>query len=188
MCDLSLNLVAWLDGELSPGEAAAVASHLETCEECRRRCDALRDTGESVRLYSDAILAAQSRPAVPRRSVQGWVPALTCAAVAAAMLVLFFVPRRPPAPPDPIEPPVMASTVAPEALPSPSPHKQVHKSRPRPAAPRPEQPWPPADTQVEIAIPAEAVFAPGALPEGMNLVAEISIAPDGSLREVRLRQ
>jgi hypothetical protein len=41
---------------------------------------------------------------------------------------------------------------------------------------------------VQIAIPAEAMFPPGAMPKGLNFVAELSIAPDGSVKQVRLRQ
>jgi hypothetical protein len=31
------------------------------------------------------------------------------------------------------------------------------------------------------------MFAPGAIPEGMNFVAELSIGPDGSVERLRLR-
>jgi hypothetical protein len=44
------------------------------------------------------------------------------------------------------------------------------------------------DTAIEIAIPAEAMFPPGAVPNGMNFIAELRIAPDGSVKQVRLRQ
>jgi hypothetical protein len=44
------------------------------------------------------------------------------------------------------------------------------------------------ETAVQIAIPAEAMFPPGAMPKGMNFIAELSIAPDGSVKQVRLWQ
>jgi hypothetical protein len=44
------------------------------------------------------------------------------------------------------------------------------------------------ETAVQIAIPADAMFPPGAVPNGMNWNAELIIAPDGSVKQVRLRQ
>jgi hypothetical protein len=44
------------------------------------------------------------------------------------------------------------------------------------------------DTAIEIAIPAEAMFPPGAMPNGINFIADVRIAPDGSVKQVRLRQ
>jgi hypothetical protein len=41
---------------------------------------------------------------------------------------------------------------------------------------------------VQIAIPAEAMFPPGAAPNEMNFIAELTIAADGSVQQVRLRQ
>jgi hypothetical protein len=46
----------------------------------------------------------------------------------------------------------------------------------------------PMDTAIEIAIPAEAMFPPGAMPNGINFIADLRIAPDGSVKQVRLRQ
>jgi hypothetical protein len=48
--------------------------------------------------------------------------------------------------------------------------------------------WRPTETAVQIAIPADAMFPPGAMPKGMNFIAELSIAADGSVEQVRLRQ
>ena len=48
--------------------------------------------------------------------------------------------------------------------------------------------WQPNESAVQIAFPADAMFPPGAMPKGLNFVAELSIAPDGSVRQVRLRQ
>jgi hypothetical protein len=46
----------------------------------------------------------------------------------------------------------------------------------------------PMDTAIQIAIPAEAMFPPGAMPNGINFIADVRIAPDGSVKQVRLRQ
>jgi hypothetical protein len=42
--------------------------------------------------------------------------------------------------------------------------------------------------RIEIAIPAEAIFAPGTVPKGMTVIAEMRIAPDGSVQDIRIRQ
>jgi hypothetical protein len=44
------------------------------------------------------------------------------------------------------------------------------------------------DTAIQIAIPAEAMFPPGAMPAGINFVADMRIALDGSVQQIRLRQ
>ena len=64
----------------------------------------------------------------------------------------------------------------------------THQRRRVPPAHRKPHSWQPTETAVEIAIPAEAVLPPGAMPEGMNFIAELSIAPDGSVKQIRLRQ
>jgi hypothetical protein len=40
---------------------------------------------------------------------------------------------------------------------------------------------------VEIAIPADAIFPPGAVPEGFSFAADVTIAPDGSAQQIGLR-
>lgn len=44
----------------------------------------------------------------------------------------------------------------------------------------------PAEPAIQIAVPAEAMFPPGAVPEGVNFIADLTIAADGS-EQVRLR-
>jgi len=46
----------------------------------------------------------------------------------------------------------------------------------------------PMDAAIQIAIPAEAMFPPGAVPNGISFIADLRIAPDGSVKQVRLRQ
>lgn len=49
------DLVAWVDGELAPPDAARVASHVAGCAVCARETDLLRRTGDLVaRLPRDA--------------------------------------------------------------------------------------------------------------------------------------
>jgi hypothetical protein len=45
----------------------------------------------------------------------------------------------------------------------------------------------PPEPAIQIAIPAESMFPPGAVPEGINFTADVSFWPDGSTRQVRLQ-
>jgi hypothetical protein len=40
---------------------------------------------------------------------------------------------------------------------------------------------------IQVAIPAESIFPPGAVPEGINFTAVVSFGPDGSPQQIRLR-
>ncbi|HEY7975335.1 MAG TPA: zf-HC2 domain-containing protein, partial [Ktedonobacterales bacterium] len=51
-------LSAYLDGELTDSELAALETHLPTCEQCQRELAALRQTR--------ALLRALPTPALPR--------------------------------------------------------------------------------------------------------------------------
>jgi hypothetical protein len=96
-------------------------------------------------------------------------------------------------------PPVLTPTITAVSVPDPMPvpaspaleparRKKIHKRRAAPAVQERAVQWRPTETAVEIAIPAEAMFPPGAMPKGLNFVAELSIAPDGSVKQIRLRQ
>jgi len=183
MCDAQTKLIAWLDRELPPEEALDIERHLEGCRECLTRLRAYRQVSESFEVYCDAVLEAKTHKTFPY-----WVPALAAAVIAAAVLWLTF-PRARVLPPSTAAP-ITAHAAPVPAPPMPEPIREVttHK-RPRV---RPLQPnlhrWQPTETAVEIAIPVEAVLPPGAMPEGVNFIAELSIAPDGSVKQVRLRQ
>jgi hypothetical protein len=45
----------------------------------------------------------------------------------------------------------------------------------------------PDEPMIQIAIPADEMFPPGAVPEGMHFVADLTIAADGSAERLRLR-
>jgi anti-sigma factor RsiW len=47
--------------------------------------------------------------------------------------------------------------------------------------------WTPAEPAIQIAIPAAAMFPPGAVPEGLTFIADVTIAADGSAERLRLR-
>jgi anti-sigma factor RsiW len=182
MCDVQAKLIAWLDRELSSDEAAGVEHHIERCKECRSRLAAYEQVSNTFDVYCDAVMAAKMRRRVPR-----WVPVLASAVVAAVVMFLAFSRTR--FKPPPVLIPTI--TAASAALPAPAelesaPRKTIHRRRP--VAPVEVTKWQPMETAVQIAIPAEAMFPPGAMPRGLNFIAELSIAPDGSVKQVRLRQ
>jgi anti-sigma factor RsiW len=184
MCDVRVKLIAWLDRELSPDEAAEVDRHIKGCQACRGRLMTYQQVSETFDVYCGAVVGGNTRHRVSR-----WVPVLASAVAAAVVMFLAFPQRR-------IElPPVLAPTFAATTFPVPAPRTAETATRKtirrRHAAPRVQKPavkWQPTETAVQIAIPAEAMFPPGAMPKGTNFIAELSIAPDGSVQQVRLRQ
>jgi len=184
MCDVQAKLIAWLDRELSPNEAADVDRHIKGCRECRGRLATYKQVSETFEVYCDAVVAGKTRHRVSR-----WVPVLASAVAAAVVMFLVFPQRR-------IEPPpVLAPTLAASSVPVPAPRakeaaprKTVRRRHAVPPVQKRAMKWQQTETAVKIAIPAEAMFPPGAIPEGMNFIAELRIAPDGSVQQVRLRQ
>jgi|SRR6267142_116576 len=188
MCDVQGKLVAWLDRELPPEEAAGVERHVKGCEECRSQLAAYEQVSGTFAVYCDAVVAAKAGHRVPR-----WVPVLV-SAVAATVVVYFAIPRTRTEPLPALTPtitkvsiPVPIPVPAPRAA-EPAPRKTIHKRHAVPPLQKEAVKWQPTETAVQIAIPAEAMFPPGAMPKGMNFIAELSIAPDGSVKQVRLRQ
>ena len=184
MCDAQVKLIAWLDRELSPEEAAEVDRHLRGCQECRGRLTSYKQVSETFDAYCDMTV-----PTKARRLVSHWVPVLASAVVAAIAMILVLQLRR-------VGPPtVLTPTVAVTSVPvlksdaaEPAPRKMIRRRHAVPPVRERGVKWQPTETAVQIAIPAEAMFPPGAMPEGMNFIAELSIAPDGSVQQVRLRQ
>lgn len=185
MCDVKTKLVAWLDRELTPDEASTVERHVAACHECRRRVATYEQLSQTFDAYCDAVMATKAA----RRA--RWVPVLAGALIATTALCLAFLRTRV-VPPAAIEPTV---DIASAAVPGPPPLAEpiLHKPTIRRRHPAPhirefatqEQPM---DAAVQIAIPAEAMFPPGAVPNGINFIADLRIAPDGSVKQVRLRQ
>lgn len=186
MCDVRGKLIGWIDRELPADQAGEVERHVEKCEECRRWIATYGQVGEEFNAYCDAMMAAKAPRRVPR-----WVPVLASALVAASVMLVAFLRTR-------VEPPpIVAPTVASASVPNvvtplaakPAPRKAT--TRRHHAAPRVRERATEVqamDTAIEIAIPAEAMFPPGAVPNGINFIGELRIAPDGSVKQVRLRQ
>jgi anti-sigma factor RsiW len=184
MCDVQAKLIAWLDRELSADEASGVERHIEGCKECRSRLAAYEQVSNTFAVYCDAVVAAKTRRRVPR-----WVPVLASAVVAAVVMFLSFSRTRIEPPPI-LTPTITAASVVLTAPPEveTTPRKAIHRRRPGAPVQVRAAKWQPMETAVQIAIPAEAMFPPGAMPKGLNFIAELSIAPDGSVKQVRLRQ
>jgi hypothetical protein len=209
MCDRSDELIPWLDHELPQDEAASVQRHLQTCAECRRCLAAYQHVSDSIDAYCDAAIESPVRQWLP-----SWTPVL---AAAAAMLFLVVAHGRIARGPGerPLPSGSLMATSSPTLVHHSEGQPEVRAALDPPPAPAhrhsrtilggspvqgggsaqqtqslsPVQnaSWIPAQAAVEIAIPAEAMFAPGAVPQGVSFSAELVIAPDGSAQQLRLR-
>ena len=189
MCDFPGRLVAWLDGELPECEAAEVQRHVQNCAECRSRIESYERVskgGMPIARSGGAEGASRSGPVetgpvgssgggdcasygVSARAGRADLGAGTSGRCACAPRCRCCW---------------LSSRVFEAA---PASEKKIHRRR----AAVPEQiqntNWVAAEPGIQIAIPADAMFPPGAVPEGINFVAEVSIAPDGSAQGLRLQ-
>jgi Putative zinc-finger len=187
MCDHSGKLMAWLDRELGSDEMAELERHIGSCGECRSQLESYKRVSATFEAYCDAVLSAKTQ----RRRLPRWVPVLTTAAALAiaATLVLVLLRTRV----EPVTPPPVVQAQAPppaivvERAPTPASRKAAHRQRPAARAPRQTANWQPTERAIQISIPAESMFPPGAVPEGVNFIADLSIAADGSAEQIRLR-
>jgi anti-sigma factor RsiW len=206
MCDFAAKLMAWLDDELPAYEAAAVQQHLPLCHECRRQVEAYRLMSRAFDRYCHAYCEAAAAPEVHRGLPKRLRIVSGAAAVAAAVTVFFwFAPRTRVQPLHvPAVPPMPSPFDAAKALPparAEQPAAAVNQPVSRTVRREPSKHVRPAfaqtqnqqtgslssDAAVEIAIPADAVFPPGAVPEGIGFTADVTIAPDGSAQQIRVR-
>jgi anti-sigma factor RsiW len=185
MCDISQRLIAWLDHELSANESADVERHLQCCVECRNRLGSYKRVTHAFDEYCEATAAAKMPDKRP-----SWAPGLAAAAAAIAIAVFLIFPHAH------VQRPVLhasAETSPPTiALRAAAPLRSAPrfaKFHQRQAAPVPLQSvdWMPDEPAVQIAFPAETMFAPGAIPEGVSFIADLSIGADGSAERLRLR-
>jgi anti-sigma factor RsiW len=197
MCDFSGRLIAWLDRELPADEAVDVERHVGACAECRSQLESYKDVTDAFGAFCDAAMTPTERRGLPRWAI---VLSGTVAAAAALLLVLpptsvqqtgvrtagAQAPERPAA--------ISSAAPIPKATAGAVARKPASASvrvvrRRRTVAPVQVQdaPWTQQELAIEIAIPVEAMFPPGAVPEGVSLFAEVGIAADGSAQRVRLR-
>ncbi len=187
------NLAAWLDDELGVDESVAVTRHVEACGQCQARARSYAQvSGMLVEVVSERRTAKRWRAAV------AWAGAIA----AAVILCVAFWPKAQ-------EPTVVRINIAiPPPVPAPPVDARKNWDRPlRPLSaslkkeqrrlgteksvpifrPAPEPPITFDDGPVvRVAIPAEALFAPGAVPAGAQIYADLVLAADGSARELRL--
>jgi hypothetical protein len=180
MCDYSAKLIPWLDRELGEADMADVQRHMHECIECRSQLSNFEQMSKRFDAYCDAVIAVKSHQKRPF-----WLPVLsaTAAAAIAVALMLFILHTR--LAPAALPPAVVAATPPAITLEkTPNPRKPL----PRRHAPTPPHAQP-ADWQpaIQIAIPAESMFPPGAIPEGFTFTADVSLAPDGSPEQLGLR-
>ena len=191
MCELSGKLVAWLDQELEIDEMAQMQRHIQDCVECRSQLDVCQGVIRKLDAYLDAVVASKPQRRVPRA-----VSVLSVAATAALAAAIFLAIQH-----KHIESPLVpvpaigmaSSTVVHEAGPAPAATRAVrrrhveHLAQNSLAQNQIATNWTPPEPAIQIAIPAESMFPPGAVPEGVNFTAELKIAADGSAQQIRLR-
>jgi len=181
MCDFSGRLVAWMDRELPDNQAAEVERHVRDCSECRRRVDAYAEASRAFVAYFDAAIGERTRHRLPR-----WVPVLLSGAAAAVLLLVFQTASIELIP---VQPRVadVAPAVVVETETAPRPVKRVFRRHMLTPMKPPAANWALAEPSIQIAIPVEAMFPPGAVPEGITFIADLSVAADGSVQGLRLQ-
>lgn len=182
MCDYSGKLVAWVDHELPDSEAADVERHIVDCAECRERIGAYEQVSASFVAYCDAVVEQKTPAPFIRRH---WIPVLSGVAAAAVLALVFM---RASVKQIPIQPRA-AAAAAPDIVREAAPRsvRTVHQRRPVARTKMASASWTPAGPAIQIVIPAEAMFPPGAVPEGISFIAELDIAADGSAQGLRLQ-
>jgi hypothetical protein len=208
MCSASEKLIAWLDGELAASDAVAIKNRLRGCAECRGKLTQYKRLSKMVDAYSDAAL--ESRVRFSSRAASAAVSAAATAAILAAVFLLW--PQR--MPPLPAESAVLSAAVseAPAAAPLAIAAHSGNKARARLGAHHkmkaeerrsfeppaieatagaldfraPASAPAVAVPSIEVVLPAASLFAPGAIPEGVEFVADLSLAADGSPGPFRL--
>jgi hypothetical protein len=216
MCEFSQKLIAWLDRELPVDETLEVELHLGACPECRSELVTYERLSDAVDAYCDAAMESSAPHTEPRwRPVLLGASALV--AVLALLASPRVRKTQPPtgvtptmasesgarvtatAGPASLNPVIPSPLLRARDLSSISPNGKRDSSakhtprndhalntfnaRATPAAAG----WQLAEPAIQITIPAEAVLPPGAAPEGVSFVAEVSIAPDGSAQQLFLQ-
>jgi hypothetical protein len=195
MCEYSGRLIAWMDCELPGDEAASVERHVRQCAECRRAVSEYEEV-------SGAFLACCEASVHPRRKTPVWTMGGVAAAAAVAAIVL-AQPRAEQLAayvPPPMHAPSMAFEKTPAK--SAAVHVCVKESRPctesvayraaaigsgqknefsrrlvrlrrSPVLAPIQSTWIAVEPTVQVALPADALFPPGAVPQGFSFIADV---------------
>ena len=211
MCDFPGKLIAWVDRELPESEASDVERHIAACVECRHRLDVYQQASSAFEGYCEATFAAETRRKLPRWTIAACGTGAIAAALAIAAWLMLprervaQIPARviPHAAAQILDAPPARTKATLSVEGEHTPVIQIkrvhHRYATVPAGTQhttaavasqisPGQgvsPFPAAPA-VEIAISADAMFAPGAVPPGMSFTAELTIAPDGTAERLRL--
>jgi hypothetical protein len=147
--------------------------------------------------YCDEAVAPNAHRNVPR-----WMPAVAAAGAVAALVALFLALPRTRVERPAFHPRQVAGAASPavvkEALPAAvSPIRRVHRRQAVATVKTQNDITTLAQNQntyilpdepvIQIAISADEMFPPGAVPEGMHFAADLTIAADGSAERLRLR-
>jgi hypothetical protein len=212
MCDYSGRLVAWLDCEMQADEASEMERHVAACAACRNGAAELDRVSGAFEDYCEALAQTKEEHKAIRVAPIFWA-----AAAAIVLAVMLAYPRRHVASPmqQPSVTGIAKTDSLPsltvksaENVRAPS-NADYHAARRQAAdrtgkgatspglcagrgcAPTKGQGqsanWVAEEPAIQIAIPAEAMFPPGAVPEGVNFVADVSIGADGRVEQLRLR-
>jgi anti-sigma factor RsiW len=190
MCDDSRKLVAWIDGELSGEEMADMERHLGECSECRMRLGKYQQVSKAFDDYCDAVASVKASGRKPRM-----VAGLSLAAAALLAATVGWVLLRPHSERLRTPAPQAIAALPPVQLEAPAAlNEAVHRGHTSPqekekaaSLRRPRAPILAPEPAIQIAIPAESIFPPGAVPEGINFTADVSFGPDGTTRQIRLQ-
>jgi hypothetical protein len=171
MCEYSGRLIAWLDHELPDEEATNVEWHVGQCAECRGAVGAYEEISSAFLACYKAACCQTAKPTPPRRGKQVWTWGGVAAAAAIVAIVLLVQPRTErlslslPSPPH--APAIAFEKVVPSA-----PVVTIQSRHATVAAPIHAQ-WTADEPMVQVALPADALFPPGAVPEGFSFIADV---------------
>jgi len=217
MCEFSKKLIALMDGELLECESAQLERHLRACAECRNQLARYKRASAAFNAHCEATFAAKTRRKSSRWLPAAVALGAAAAVIAALLIftdkhAAQLPPQMPPpaeaghVAAQPAEPAVIATNPAAAAVPIASaihgasrrhvgatvPRLRNVERETRSAVPaqfsrvRNPTPFPP-QPPIEIAIPADAMFPPGAVPPGMSFTAQLTITADGSPEQLGLR-
>ena len=203
MCEYSKRLIAWMDAELAESEAAEVEQHVRACPACGKCVSACEEICREFAAYYAAFM--QTRPVARRQKASGWVPIAASVAAVAAMLMIAFMTRsakqvptiqQAAAIPSTVETSPIPKTTAPASLLAAEDHYRPYRQQKAIRVGQPRRTtklestkaeWAMIEPAIQIAIPAEAMFPPGAVPEGVTYIANVSLGPDGLVQGIRLQ-
>lgn len=165
-CEYAGRLIAWLDRELPEEEASNVEWHIAHCAECRQAAKRYEEIGAA---FLDCYEMAM--PGTRRRSRPWHLAPVLVGAAAALLLAILLRPQ--PAGQLPLDSPPAPPVPAMALVRAPAPAVIVHTKH----TPAPRQVWVPEEPAVEVALPADALFPPGAVPPGFSFIAEVRPQP-----------